>query len=84
MVVSPLAIWLVITGHNSATGTQQLHFRSAGDEPFHGIEHLNDMPALTGNQPHPHRRAAMQILRIHLRHGHVEAPSHLGHQRPNQ
>ncbi len=84
MVVSPLAIWLVIAGHNSATGTQQFKLRSACDKPLHGIEHVDHVPAVAGNQPHSHRRAAMQVLRIHLCDRHIEAPPHLRHQRPDQ
>lgn len=42
------------------------------------------MPAITGDETDPDRGAAVQVLGIDFGDGHLEAPPHLSHQRPDQ
>lgn len=62
MVISPLAVWLILTGHNSASSTQKFKFRPTRNEPLDSIEHFNHMPAVPRHQPYTYRGAAMQFL----------------------
>lgn len=62
MVVSALAIWLVIAGHNSATGTQQFKFRPPGNEPLNRVEDVDNVPAVARHQSDPYDCAAVQVL----------------------
>lgn len=80
-VSKPTCNWLVIACHNSASGAQKFKLRTSRNEPFHGVEDLDNVCPVGSNKAHSNGPPAVQVLVPDFGNRHVEAAPQLGNER---